>query len=164
MGLGPLGLGQRWTLSGAVDHEGETFLGVVDDGEIVDQLLLFLCKRHTTTVRRGAAACKRPAAPFNSGMVNPFWLWRGLKGNSITFAALFASVLVGASIAGGFQHLLSALGVHWLYVILVPIFLFSWLAKKEPVWFPDEAKRRLYARCLIAGSILFAVLVVWLRH
>ena len=164
MGLGPLGLGQRRTLTGAVDHEGETFLGVVNDGEIVYQLLLFLCERHDPTVRRGAAACKRRAASFNSGMVNPLWLWRGLKGNSVTAAALFASVLIGASIAGGFRHLLAVLGVHWLYVILIPIFFFSWLDRKEPVWFPDEAKRRLYARCLIVGSVLFALVVVWLRR
>lgn len=96
-------------------------------------------------------------------MVNPLWLWRGLKGNSVVFAALFASVLIGASIAGGFKLLLASLGVHWLYVLLIPIFLFSWLAGKEPRWIPDEAKRRLYARSLIFGSILFALLVAWLR-
>lgn len=96
-------------------------------------------------------------------MVNPFWLWRGLKGNSMTFAALFASVLIGASIAGGFKHLLTALGVHWLYVILIPIFFFSWLAGKEPQWFPDEAKRKLYARGMIVGSILIAIVVASLR-
>ena len=96
-------------------------------------------------------------------MVNPLWLWRGLKGNSLTFAALFASVLVGVSIAGGFHHLLAALGVHWLYVILIPIVFFSWLAKKEPIWFPDEAKRKLYARGLILGSILIAIAVAWIR-
>ena len=96
-------------------------------------------------------------------MVNPFWLWRGLKGNSLTFAALFASVLVGVSIAGGFKHLLAALGVHWLSVILIPIFFVSGLASKEAQWFPDEAKRKLYARGLIFGSILFAIAVAWIR-
>lgn len=96
-------------------------------------------------------------------MVNPLWFWRGLKGNSVTFAALFASVLVGASIAGGFKHLLSSLGVHWLYVILIPIVLFSWLAGKEPQWIPDEAKRKLWARGLIIGSILLAILISWLK-
>ena len=86
-------------------------------------------------------------------MVNPLWLWRGLKGHSVTFAALFASVLLGASISGGFHHLLAALGVHWLYVLLIPIFLFSWMSKKEHLWFPDPAKRRLYARSLIIGRV-----------
>lgn len=97
-------------------------------------------------------------------MVNPLWLWRGLKGHSVTFAALFASVLVGASIAGGFKSLLAALGVHWLYVILIPIFLFSWLAKKEPQWMPDERKRRFWARSLIAGSIVLAILINQIKH
>ncbi len=97
-------------------------------------------------------------------MVNPLWLWRGLKGNSVTFAALFASVLLGASIAGGFKNLLSALGVHWLYVILIPVFLFSWLAKKEPQWLPDESKRKLWARGLIAGSIVLAIVINQIKH
>lgn len=98
--------------------------------------------------------------------MNPFalsWLWRGFKGNSVTFAALFASLLLGVSIAGGFRHLLATLGVHWLYVILIPGFLFSWLSRKEPVWLPDEAKRKLYARSLIASSILLAILIAWLK-
>lgn len=97
-------------------------------------------------------------------MVNPFWFWRGLMGNSVTFAALFASVLVGASIAGGFQKLLSSLGVHWLYVVLIPIFLFSWLAKKEPQWLPDEGQRKFWARSLIAGSIVLAIVINQLKH
>ena len=96
-------------------------------------------------------------------MVNPLWLWRGFKGNSVTFALLFASVLLGASIAGGFHHLLATLGIHWLYVLLIPIFLFSWLSKKEPLWIPDEAKRKLYARSLIIGSIVVVLLIAWLR-
>ena len=97
-------------------------------------------------------------------MVNPLWLWRGLKGNSVTFALLFASVLLGASISGGFHHLLAAFGVHWLYVILIPIFLFSWLSKKEPLWLPDEGKRKLWARSLIAGSIILAIVINQIRH
>jgi hypothetical protein len=96
-------------------------------------------------------------------MVNPLWFWRGLKGNSVTFAALFASVLLGASIAGGFHQLLKALGFHWLYVILIPIFLFSWLSSKEAQWMPNEGQRKLWARSLIVGSILLAMLISWLK-
>ena len=81
----------------------------------------------------------------------------------MTFALLFASLLLGASIAGGFQRLLALLGVHWLYVILIPIFLFSWLNKMEPQWLPDEGKRKLYARSLIIGSIVVAILIAWFR-
>ncbi len=97
-------------------------------------------------------------------MVNPLWLWRGLKGYSVTFATLFASVLLGASIAGGFQKLLASLGVHWLYAILIPVFLFSWAAKKEPPWLPDEAKRKVWARSLIAGSIVLAIVINQIKH
>ena len=99
-------------------------------------------------------------------MVNPSalgWLWRGLKGNSVTFAALFASLLLGVSIAGGFQKLLASLGVHWLYVILIPVFLFSWVSRKEAQWLPDERKRKFYARSLIVGSLVVALLIGWLR-
>src|SRR5258708_27255091 len=52
------------------------------------------------------------------------------------YTTLFRSL--GTSIAGGFHHLLASLGVHWLYVILIPIFLFSWLSKKEPQWIRSE--------------------------
>ena len=95
--------------------------------------------------------------------ISALWFWRGLKGHSVTFAALFASVLLGASISGGVQALLATLGVHWLYVIILPVVLFGWLAKKEPQWLPDEAKRRRIARSLLFGSIVLAVLIAWLR-
>jgi ATP/ADP translocase len=100
-------------------------------------------------------------------MVNPFaiaWLWRGFNGRSVTFALLFASLVLGASIAGGFTRLLAALGVHWLYVLIIPGFFFSWLSKREPVWLPDEAQRTLYARGLIAASIILAIVINQLRH
>jgi hypothetical protein len=96
-------------------------------------------------------------------MVNPLWFWRGLMGNSVTFAALFASVILGISIAGGFKHLLASLGIHWFYVLLIPIVFFSWLSRKESQWLPDTGKRKFYARSLIIGSILVAILITWLR-
>ncbi len=98
-------------------------------------------------------------------MVNPFalsWLWRGFKGKSVTFALLFASCLFGWSIAGWVGHLLARLGVHWLYAMIIPAFFFLWLAKREDRYIPDEAKRKLYARSLIAGSIVLAILIAWL--
>ena len=91
------------------------------------------------------------------------WFWRGLKGHSVTFAALFASLLLGVSIADGVRHLLSMLGVHWLYVLILPAVLFGWMAKREPQWFGDEPKRRRIARSLLVGSIVLAVLIAWLR-
>lgn len=92
------------------------------------------------------------------------WFWRGLRGNSVTFSALFASVVLGASIAGGFQQLLASLGVHWLYVILIPVFLFSWLSRKESQWLPEEGKRKLYARALLAGSVVLAIIINQFKH
>jgi peptidoglycan/LPS O-acetylase OafA/YrhL len=98
--------------------------------------------------------------------MNPFaisWLWRGFKGKSVTFATLFASLVLGASVAGGFTKLLQKLGFHWLYVLVVPMFVFSFLAKMEPRLIPDETKRKLYARGLIVGSIIVALIIAKLR-
>lgn len=100
-------------------------------------------------------------------MVNPFelsWLWRGLRGNSVTFALLFASCVVGLSLSHYVQLALSKLGVHWLYVLIIPVFFFSWLAKREPHWLPEERQRKLWARSLIVGSIVLAMLIAWLRR
>jgi len=99
-------------------------------------------------------------------MVNPFalsWLWRGFKGRSVTFAVLFASFVLGWSLSHYVNVLLMRLGVHWLYAILLPAFFFMWVAKREDRIIPDEAKRTLYARSLIAGSIGLAILIAWLR-
>jgi peptidoglycan/LPS O-acetylase OafA/YrhL len=95
--------------------------------------------------------------------VSVVWFWRGLKGHSVTFAALFASLVLGVSISGGVHHLLAALGVHWLYVLILPVFLFGWMAKRETRWFADERKRRRIARTLLVGSLALAALIAWLR-
>jgi len=99
-------------------------------------------------------------------MVNPFaisWLWRGFKGNSVTFAVLFASLLLGWSISNEVAHLLSRMGVHWLYAMILPAVLFMWLAKWENRFIPDESKRKIYARSLIVGSIVLAIAIAKLR-
>jgi len=99
-------------------------------------------------------------------MINPFaisWLSRGVKGHSVTFAVLFASLLLGWSISSELSHLLTRLGVHWLYVMIIPTVLFVWLAKHEDRFIPDESRRKLYARGLIVGSILVAILIAKLR-
>lgn len=99
-------------------------------------------------------------------MVNPFaisWLWRGFKGRSVTFALLFASFMVGLSLSHFVKVALLRLGVHWLYVLILPIVFFSWLAKREDRFIPDARRRTLWARGLIAGSIALAMLIAWLR-
>lgn len=100
-------------------------------------------------------------------MVNPFaisWLWRGFKGRSVTFALLFASFLLGWSLSHEMNMLLTRLGVHWLYALLLPAFGFMWLAKREDRFIPDEKKRTRWARGLIAGSIVLAIVLNQLRH
>lgn len=92
------------------------------------------------------------------------WFWRGLRGHSVTFATLFASFVLGLSIAGGFGRLLHALGVHWLYVLIVPALLFGWLAKRETRWIPDEKRRRMIARGLLFGSAVLAIVINQIRH
>ena len=99
-------------------------------------------------------------------MVNPFairWLWRGFKGNSVTFALLFACLVLGWSVTGSLWFFLRDMGVHWLFALVIPVLLFGWLAKREERIMPDEAKRKLWARGLIAGSILLALLIAWIR-
>jgi len=100
-------------------------------------------------------------------MVNPFaigWLWRGFKGKSVTFALLFATFMLGWPLSAQVNHLLARIGVHWLYAMVLPAFFFMWLAKREDRIFPDEAKRKLYARGLIAVSLLLAILIAWIRQ
>lgn len=91
------------------------------------------------------------------------WFWRGLKGRSVTFAALFASVLLGISIAGGAGRLLATLGVHWLYVLILPMVFFAWLNRQEPRWIPDPQRRMHIARALIFGSALLAIVINQIR-
>ena len=113
--------------------------------------------------RARLASC---AADRSTPTVNPFaigWFWRGLKGNSVTFAAMFALFVLGWSVSSGLNHLLVRLGVHWLYALVLPAVFFWWLAKQEERIIPDAAKRRLVARSLIIGSMGAALLMAWLH-
>ncbi len=142
-------------------------MGIVDHGIVFNQLQLFFGEGHGGKCVGDGAACKRGPARLNRDMVNPFaisWLWRGFKGKSVTFAALFASLLLGWSISKEVAHLLTRLGVHWLYVMILPALFFMWLAKREDRFIPDESKRKLYARSLIVGSIVVAIVVAKLRN
>jgi ATP/ADP translocase len=100
-------------------------------------------------------------------MENPFaisWLWRGLRGNSVTFALLFATFVLGWPMSDEFGRLLSRLGVHWLYVLVLPGFFFMWQAKREVRFIPEEGKRKLWARGLIVGSLVLAVVINQIKH
>jgi len=90
------------------------------------------------------------------------WLWRGLQGRSITFAALFACVVLGVPLIRALHHSLSAVGLPWLAVLLVPFVLFRWLSDQEARWMPDERKRQFIALGLIFGSTFLSWLVTHL--
>lgn len=93
--------------------------------------------------------------------MNPFsaisWIWKALRGRSVTFAVLFALTLAGFSVLGWIKAGLSAAGASWLVLLVFPTILLMILARKETDWIPDEDVRRRWARGLIFGS-LFAAL------
>lgn len=91
------------------------------------------------------------------------WFLKGLRGHSVTFAALFASFVLGASLSHYLNVLLTRIGVHWLYALILPALFFMWLSKREDRVIPDQQKRKLWARGLIGGSILLAFVIAWLR-
>ena len=92
------------------------------------------------------------------------WFWKGLRGHSITFSALFASFVIGWSLADLIRLALARLGVHWLFVFVLPILLFGWLSGQEARWLPDEQRRRRVARSLLFGSAVLAVVINQIRH
>jgi phosphoglycerol transferase MdoB-like AlkP superfamily enzyme len=100
------------------------------------------------------------------GRLNPIsalWFWRGLKGYSITFASLFASVLLGFSISGELHHYLAFLGLNWIFVILIPVLIFKQLAKAEGKWIPDPKRRRSIARGILVGSIAVTLTISYVH-
>ncbi len=80
----------------------------------------------------------------------------------MTFAALFASLVLGFSLMGLLHRVLADVGIHWLFVLLVPFFLVRWLSKKEPEWIPDANLRRKIALWTLFGSLVVAGLSAWL--
>jgi hypothetical protein len=95
--------------------------------------------------------------------ISTLWLWRGLTGHSVTFASLFASVILGFSASKGLRHLLGWFGFHWLYVLILPILFFNALARAEVRWIPDPTRRRTLALGILLGSIALSTSIGWLR-
>lgn len=92
------------------------------------------------------------------------WFWKGLRGHSITFSALFASFVIGWSVADLIRLALARLGLHWLFVFVLPIVLFGWLSAREVQWVPEQDRRRVIARSLLFGSLALAVVINQIRH
>lgn len=82
----------------------------------------------------------------------------------MTFALLFATFVLGWPMSDELGRLLSRIGVHWLYVLVLPGFLFMWLAKREERMIPEEKKRKLWARGLIVGSLVLAIMINQIKH
>jgi membrane protease YdiL (CAAX protease family) len=93
--------------------------------------------------------------------VNPIsalsWIWKALRGRSVTFAALFAFTLAGFSVLAWIKAALQAAGASWLVLLVLPTVLLAVLARKEMDWIPDEDVRRRWARGLIFGSLFAAI-------
>lgn len=86
------------------------------------------------------------------------WLWKALRGRSVTFAALFALTLTGFSVITWLKWLLAVSGAHWLALLVGPTLVLGLLVRKEPEWIPDEQVRRKWARGLVFGSVLAALI------
>lgn len=86
------------------------------------------------------------------------WLWKALRGRSVTFAALFALTLTGFSVLSWLKWLLAFSGAHWLALLVGPTLVLTLLVRKEAEWIPDEQVRRRWAQGLVFGSILAAFL------
>lgn len=95
---------------------------------------------------------------------NTSWLWKALRGGSVTFAALFALSLLGLSVMRGLRHLLGEFGVPWLALLILPVLVIGAIAKRERQWMPDDNRRKRWSRWLVFGSIGISVLLAMISH
>lgn len=97
-------------------------------------------------------------------MTGVSWLWRALRGRSVTFAVLFSCGILGLSIVGEFRHLLSRLGAPWYVWLVLPIVAVTLVARKEAEWLPEEEDRRKWSRWLVFGAVALALLISRFHH
>jgi hypothetical protein len=99
--------------------------------------------------------------------VNPIsatsWLWKALRGHSVTFAVLMAFGLLGFSVIRWVKLGLHAVGAPWLLVLVLPGVFIGLLARWEHVWIPDEAKRKFWARGILGGSVFLVIAMAYLK-
>lgn len=91
------------------------------------------------------------------------WLWKALRGHSVTFAVLMAFGLLGFSVIRWVKLGLDAVGTPWLAVFILPTIIIGLFAKWERVWIPEETRRKFWARSILAGSVLVASAMAYLK-
>jgi len=87
------------------------------------------------------------------------WLWRGLRGQSVTFAALFALGILGVSVLHLLRRMLHAMHAPWYVWLILPFVIVATVARWETRILPDEAQRKRWSRGLIFGSLALALLI-----
>ncbi len=94
--------------------------------------------------------------------MNPFdlrWLWRAVRGRSVTFALVFFLAVVGLSAPRLIRGLLEPLSLPWLVGWIAPLILLGLLAKLEPKLIPVEKHRVRIALGLIVAALVFVFVV-----
>lgn len=87
------------------------------------------------------------------------WLWRALRGRSVTFALVFFLAVVGFSTPRLIRGVLEPLPLPWLIVWIAPLIFLAFLAKLEPKLIPSEIHRRRLALGLVAAALIFFFVV-----
>jgi Mn2+/Fe2+ NRAMP family transporter len=86
-------------------------------------------------------------------MLNPIALWKALRHFSLTFAVIFASTLLGASVTALLAKLLGHLPLPWLVLWILPMIIVAMVANREARWLPDENLRRRIAKRIVLGAV-----------
>lgn len=88
--------------------------------------------------------------------MNPFdlrWLWRAIRGHSLTFALIFLLTMVGVSATDLIRSGLEPLDLSWWTVWLAPLVLIWIMLRLEPVIVPSAKLRRWIALGLVALAL-----------
>jgi hypothetical protein len=87
------------------------------------------------------------------------WLWRALRGRSVTFALVFLLAMVGLSAPRAIRNLLEVLSLPWLIAWIAPLILLGLLAKLEPRLIRSEKIRGRIALGLVAAGLVFVFVI-----
>ncbi len=92
--------------------------------------------------------------------MNPFdlrWLWRAVRGHSLTLALVFLLTVIGLSTPDLIRRGLAPLDLSWWMLWLAPLIVIWLMMRLEPVFVPSEKLRRWLA----LGVVLVALAVVF---